>query len=154
MRPHANRRRLRARGPTPRDPSSDDSPSAVRLRGGLAAELEAFVAAFGRAHRLSERQIELVLLFASGLSAKEAAAAMEVDARTAAEYLSRMCVKVGVKGRNELTARLLAFALCRRRVERDVAPRAEHPTLDRRRNGHRRVTNLLELAKKRRSGNS
>jgi non-specific serine/threonine protein kinase len=57
----------------------------------------------GRAHLLTDRELEIARLVASGLSNREIAESLDVSKRTIDSHLDHIFAKVGVRGRVELT---------------------------------------------------
>jgi pSer/pThr/pTyr-binding forkhead associated (FHA) protein/DNA-binding CsgD family transcriptional regulator len=69
--------------------------------------LDEVVVEFGKRHSLSARQAQIVAGALRGLSSKEIAAELEIDYRTVAEHLGRVCEKVGAADRHQLIARVI-----------------------------------------------
>jgi non-specific serine/threonine protein kinase len=57
----------------------------------------------GRAHRLTDRELEIARLVAGGLSNREIAQSLKVSKRTIDSHLDHIFTKVGMRGRVELT---------------------------------------------------
>lgn len=59
---------------------------------------------FARRHGLSDRQAQIVGGTIRGFSSKEIAAELNIDYRTVAEHLARVCEKAGAADRHQLVA--------------------------------------------------
>jgi DNA-binding CsgD family transcriptional regulator len=71
---------------------------------------DAAIREFARHHELSKREHEVLALGARGLIAKEIAAEIGCSARTVEEYWSRIFLKVGIRSRAAILAKLLERA--------------------------------------------
>jgi DNA-binding CsgD family transcriptional regulator len=69
------------------------------------------VEAFAQRHGLSPRQAQLVAGAIRGLSSKEIAAELNIDYRTVAQHLARVCEKTGAPGRHQLVTRFVDFLI-------------------------------------------
>jgi DNA-binding CsgD family transcriptional regulator len=65
------------------------------------------VSEFARRHGLSDRQAQIVGGAIRGFSSKEIAAELNIDYRTVAEHLARVCDKAGAADRHQLVASIV-----------------------------------------------
>ncbi|MEO8668222.1 MAG: HD domain-containing phosphohydrolase [Bauldia sp.] len=118
-----------AREARPYRPAASDAATATKLRaavreGGLDADaVEAVLAAAGQPSRnaspsrlagLTPREIEVLRLIASGLTAKEAARQLEISPKTADNHIQNLYAKIGVTTRAGAALYALEHGLVRR----------------------------------------
>ena len=86
-----------------------DSP-AVFIGAVLPTRLQSWIEAFGEAHRLSARELGVVMVMVMGYTTKRAPDVLGCSANTAATYWKRVFRKTQSTSKCEVLLRILAFA--------------------------------------------